>query len=95
MGIIFVRDTTSKLPTSPECAGKKSRSGHTQPKPYPGSLSDPGRFRVANWLALLNLSHSAFYARLRYYHKHPIPPPDGHDPRPFWRTETVRQFLQG
>lgn len=80
------------LPTTPERVRRKS--GHTQPKSYCGSLHEPGRFRVSNWLHLLNISHSAFYARLRYFHKYPVPPPDGHDPRPYWHTTTVLEYIQ-
>lgn len=72
---------------------KKTKSGHTTAKPYRGSLNEPGRFRVANWMSLLDISHSALYARMKYYHKYPLPPADGHDPRPFWNTETVRKYL--
>jgi len=63
-----VTKTTHQFPAT--SATKKSKSGHTQPKPYKGYLEFPGRVRVANWLHLLNISHSAFYARLKHYHKY-------------------------
>ncbi|SIT40055.1 hypothetical protein BN2476_230363 [Paraburkholderia piptadeniae] len=71
---------------------KKRKSGHTTPKAPHISLHEPGFIRVAHFQALLgDLSHSAFYARLKLKR---IPPPDGRDPRPYWRTSTVRDFLQ-
>lgn len=71
--------------------GKKRKSGHTKPKAPQISLHEPGWIRVAHFQALLgDLSHSAFYARLKLGR---VPKPDGHDPRPYWRTETVRAFL--
>ncbi len=80
----------SVTPAQEEPAPKK-RSGHTRPKTPEISLNEPGRLRVAHLQALLGgISHSAFYARLR---DDRVPPPDGRDPRPYWRTETVKQFL--
>lgn len=74
---------------------KKKKAGHTKPKDPQMSLEQPGRLRVAHcqWL-LGRISHSAFYARLH----HPIPEyrfpkPDGHDPRPYWKTETIKKLL--
>lgn len=74
----------------------KKSSTHTKARPYRGSLSEPGRFRISNWMYILNMSHSAFYERLKrpYKYKHPVPSPDGKDPRPYWNTETVRAFLE-
>lgn len=95
MAITINGHTTSNAGIKTAVPGKKAKSGHTQAKPYQGSLDDPGRFRVANWLALLNLSHSAFYARLKDYHKFPLPQPDGFDGRPYWDTATVTKYLQG
>lgn len=71
---------------------KKSKRGHTKARAYPGSLDEPGRFRVANWMYILNRSHSAVYERLKPHHKHALPAPDGHDPNPFWDTSTVRNY---
>lgn len=71
---------------------KKRKSGHTKPRAPQISLSEPGFIRVAHFQALLgDLSHSAFYARLKLKR---IPPPDGRDPRPYWKTSTVREFLE-
>lgn len=72
----------------------KKKTGHTKPKPYHGSLDVPGRFRVAHWLHLLGISHSAFYARLKPYHRYPLPKPDGDDGRPYWNTDTVLKYMQ-
>ena len=69
----------------------KKKSGHTKPRAPAISLSEPGRLRVANLLALFAISHSALYAQLNLNR---FPKPDGHDPRPYWRTETIRQKLQ-
>lgn len=87
--------TINGKPFKPAKTPKKKKSGHTQPKPYHGSLNEPGRFRVANWLHLLNIAHSTFYVRLNYkYHKYPVPQPDGHDPNPYWHTATVLKYNQ-
>lgn len=69
---------------------KARNAGHTRARPLSGSLEQPGRVRVANWLALLNIGHSAFYERRK---TNSIPCADGHDPRPFWDTKTVRDYL--
>jgi hypothetical protein len=82
-------------PFTPPIHPKKKKSGHTKARPYPGSLDEPGRFRVANWMYILNRSHSAVYARLNPHHRHPLPPPDGHDPNPFWHISTVRTHCKG
>ncbi|MDP9586028.1 UNVERIFIED_ORG: hypothetical protein J2791_005343 [Burkholderia contaminans] len=72
--------------------GTKRKSGHTKPRAPQISLHEPGFIRVAHFQALLgDLSHSAFYARLKLKR---IPPPDGRDPRPYWKTSTVREFLE-
>ena len=77
------------VPSEPKPARK---NGHTKPKPPPMSLDGPGRIRVAHFMALLGgISHSAFYSRLQ---QERVPKPDGRDPRPYWNTETVREFLK-
>lgn len=70
---------------------KTKRSGHTKAKAPTISLDQPGRLRVAHLMALLSISHSAFYARLKMQI---VPKPDGRDPRPYWKTETVRLLLE-
>ncbi len=70
---------------------KKSK-GHTQPKAPTIDLAQPGRLRVANLLALLNVSHSTLYNGLKTGR---YPQPDGHDGKfPYWKTETIRALLQ-
>ncbi len=72
---------------------KKKKSGHTKPQAPQISLNEPGRLRVAHLLALFSISHSTFYARLH----HPVdrfPEADGHDPRPYWKTETIKKLLE-
>ncbi|AMM14937.1 hypothetical protein AX768_13360 [Burkholderia sp. PAMC 28687] len=72
-------------------AKPKRKSWNVQPKAPLISLDQPGYIRNANFQALLgNLSSPAFFQRRK---KGLIPPPDGFDPRPFWRTETVKAFL--
>ncbi|NPT54909.1 hypothetical protein [Paraburkholderia elongata] len=76
--------TTSKL--------KKRVNGHQKPKTPPSLDIPDARIRVAHFLMLLGeLSASAFYARLRIGR---VPKPCGYDPRPYWRAEIVREFLQ-
>jgi hypothetical protein len=71
-------------------AGKR-RSGNVKPIPPAISLDQPGRIRTANFQALLGgLSSPAFYQRMK---KGLVPPHDGYDPRPYWKTETVKKFL--
>lgn len=78
--------------TVPPKPATKKRSGHTQPQVPQISLHEPGRLRVAHMQALLGgISHSAFYSRLALGR---VPKPDGHDPRPYWKTETAKAFLQ-
>lgn len=71
-------------------AGK--RNGHTRPEAPTISLDQPGRLRVANLMHLLNVSHAHLYKGItcnRY------PKPDGYDGRrPYWKTETIREFLR-
>lgn len=79
MGITFV-------PT------KAKKNGHTLAKAPTISLDQPGRLRVAHLMSLLGVGHSTLYAGLR---RKRYPQPDGYDGKiPFWRTETIKQFLQ-
>ncbi|NPT41256.1 AlpA family phage regulatory protein [Paraburkholderia sp. 1N] len=55
-------------------------------------LSQPGRLRVNDVIKLLAISRPTLYARVR---DGKFPQPDGHDAKiPFWRTETLREFLK-
>lgn len=71
-----------------------SSNGHTRPQAPLHSLEhDDARLRVCHFMSLLGVSHSTLYKGLqtgRY------PPADGKDgSMPYWRAETVRNFLQG
>jgi len=64
---------------------------NTQPKAPLITLDEPGLIRNAHFQALLGgLSQAAFYQRRK---KGMVPPPDGYDPRPYWRTSTVKAYL--
>lgn len=76
---------------SPQTTPKR-RNGHVQAVAPPISLDGPGRLRVAHVMALCALSHSGIYARLA---AKTFPQPDGRDPRPFWNTRTILEFLNG
>lgn len=72
---------------------KRKRTGHIEPQAFAGSLDEPGKVRVANLMAMLDLSHSALYERMK---KHKVPPPDGYDgspERPYWHTSTIKAFV--
>jgi hypothetical protein len=69
---------------------KKPRNTHTRAQAPVISLDMPGRLRVGNLMALLGISHSVFYVARK---AGKIPPPDGNDGRPYWKTETVRKCL--
>ncbi len=71
---------------------KSGKSGHTKPEVPPFSLDIPARVRVKHWLALVSVSHSTFYEGLKTGR---YPKPDGYDGKfPYWRTITVRKFLE-
>ncbi|WP_206998961.1 hypothetical protein [Trinickia mobilis] len=58
----------------------------------PINLDQPGRLYVGDLLMILRIARPTLYKGLasgRY------PKPDGHDlKRPFWRTQTISEFLQ-
>lgn len=71
---------------------KRQKSGHTRPRQPEISLEQTGRLRVANMLAILNVSHSTLYAGLKIGR---YPAPDGYDGSlPFWMTSTMRAYLK-
>ena len=78
--------------SSPAIPIKRKKSGHTKARAPQISLNEPGRLRVAHLMALFSLSHSALYARIKL---HRFPEADGRDPRPFWKTDTIRRVLEG
>lgn len=64
------------------------------------SLHQPARLRVAHLQALMSLSHTTVYERIK---QGLIPPPDGWDMpnrpkgrqgRPYWNTSTIRRLLE-
>lgn len=72
-------------------ATKRRGSGHTIPRAPQIRLDQQGRLRVANLLVILNVSHATFYTGLKSGR---YPPPDGRDGSfPYWKTETIRRFL--
>lgn len=77
-----------------EAAGsslKQRQRGHVMPSAPIISLSEIGRLRTANVLALCGISHSVLYARQKIG---TFPKPDGKDgPRNFWNTKTIRDYL--
>jgi hypothetical protein len=89
MPVTFVVKPVAVVP--PPKAKRKRVYRGTQPKVPVISLDEPGLIRNANFQALLGgLSQAAFYQRRK---KGLIPPPDGFDPRPYWRTATVKAYL--
>ena len=77
-----------------EAAGsslKQRQRGHVLPLAPIISLSEIGRLRTANVLALCGISHSVLYTRQKIG---TFPKPDGKDgPRNFWNTKTIRDYL--
>jgi predicted DNA-binding transcriptional regulator AlpA len=72
-------------------AMNQTRNGHTRPVAPVLDLNGPGRLRVAHLLALLGVSHSTLYSRIKGGH---FPPPDGYDgSMPYWKTSTIRPLL--
>ena len=72
---------------------RRRRRGHTIAKAPLIGLDQPGRYRVAHLMAVLGVSHATFYARLR---EGRYPPADGKDGRfPYWKTSTIKTFLDG
>lgn len=68
------------------------RRGHPAPLPISDVLGGLKRLRVGHLINLLAISYATLYARL---HTGSLPRPDGYDgKRPFWRTSTVRAFLE-
>ena len=73
-------------------AKEEKSNGHTRAKAPLISLSEPGRLRVANVMALLGVSHSTFYAGLKTGR---YPREDGRDGQfPYWKTSTIKAILE-
>ena len=70
---------------------RKQQRGHVVPRPPVIDLNGPGRLRTAHVLALCGISHSTLYARMD---AKTFPKPDGQDGGlNYWRTETIRKYL--
>jgi hypothetical protein len=79
--------------TNSKATSKAKKNGHTKPKSPITPLDQPGRLRVANWLALLGVCHSTFVNGVKSGR---YPKSDGRDGRfPFWNNETARKYLTG
>ncbi len=68
------------------------KNGHTKAKSPIIDINQPGRLRVSNLMALLNISHSTLYVGIKSGR---YPQQDGKDGSfPFWNTETILHFLK-
>ncbi len=71
---------------------QQKQIGHTRARPPMISLDQPGRLRVGNLMAILNISHATLYAGLKTGR---YPKPDGRDGNfPYWNTASIRNFLE-
>lgn len=71
----------------------RRKSNHTRPRPPEIDVNGPGRLRVAHVMALLGISHSTLYARIR---TGVVPKADGRDgSTPFWYTSSIRPLVSG
>lgn len=87
-----IRINKSQKPTKSKHEHPRQR-GHVVPRKPLIDLNEPGRLRSAHVLALLGISHSTMYQRLKTGDGS-IPRPDGKDGgRNYWNTETIREFL--
>jgi hypothetical protein len=72
---------------------KAIKSGHTKPKVPIVPLDQPGRLRVSNMMAILNVGHSTFMQGVKSGR---YPPPDGRDGSfLFWNNSTGKKCLIG
>lgn len=93
MGIITIDKPTLTSTALTRSSKAKRGGGGVKAKPPAIDLCQPGRLRVSNLLALYGIaSANTLYTWLRL---HKIPPPDGHDGRPYWLTSTIRKHLEG
>lgn len=78
--------------TAQSHSSAKKKSNHTAPKAPVVSLAQPGRLRVAHVLGILGVAHSTLYEGMKSGR---YPRPDGRDGSiPYWRTDTIRRFLE-
>lgn len=99
MSISFVTPSPAPAPAPAETAKRakpprgqgSGRRGGARPRPPMIDLAQPGHLSVGNVMALLGIgSSTTFYKRLADGR---IPLPDGRNPRPYWFTQTIRDFL--
>lgn len=91
MSIAIRKTSDTSAALTPAAHSRTKKSGHTRPRRPEISLDEAGRLRVANLLALLNISHATLYAGLKTGR---YPSPDGRDGSfPFWNTSTIREYL--
>lgn len=71
---------------------KSQKNGHTKARAPLIDINQPGRYRVANLLAILGVSHSTFYVGIKTGR---YPKPDGLDGSiPYWKTKTIKSLLE-
>ena len=86
------RGMENSLHKTTDSAREQKKTGHTRPRRPDISLDQQGRLRVANLLAILNISHSTLYAGVKNG-RYPVP--DGRDGIiPFWNTATIKRYLE-
>jgi len=82
-----------RAPVTKQVEGTAGAPARTHPRPLPVQidLNQVGRLRAGHLMSLLAIGHTTLYDRLR---RGQIPPPHGYDgARPFWKTRTLREFL--
>lgn len=77
--------------TKPEPPPKTRRSGNTRARAVTFDINLPGRLRSGHLQTLYSVSAVTLYRHLKDGR---VPPPDGHDPKPYWLTSTVRKHLE-
>lgn len=70
---------------------KRRPRRQTQPKAPLMPLDQPGRLRIGNLMYLYQRSHQSIYDYIKIG---TIPKPDGHDPKPFWLTSTIKPLFE-
>lgn len=59
-------------------------------RPLKFPLALEWKLRVGHLLTVLEISHQTLYTKLD---SGEIPQTEGHDPRPYWHSKTIRGFL--
>jgi hypothetical protein len=92
MSLDIPKSSCSSTLHSSTAPKKVKKCGHTRPRRPEISLEETGRLRVANLLAILNISHATLYAGLKTGR---YPDADGRDGSfPYWMTSTIKAFLE-